>query len=164
MKKKLSIISLLFTSLSLIGCSPKDTFNNGSKYNKIYNPEWGDPAIFRMIEKDFFKFHDIGRLIHSDTGKHYTVDNVYVFGFFGAYDGSYVVRFLVSGAGDYFVRTILSVDGVEIVSPTSALPIVWNNHLFYKIPEAFELNLLKHDDLISIAEIMENNTYYYNPN
>lgn len=85
---------------------------------------------------------------------------IYIFGFYGEYNGSYVVTIYVVGTIACFAYQPVTIEDKTILFPDTAhIPYVWNNHVIYKFIEAYENSLLSYDNILSVAKIQEELTY-----
>ena len=81
-----------------------------------------------------------------------TIDDVLIKHYYGIHNGFDVVYMDVIGIGRLDVVTVESIDNIQFCYPSAAFKIlVWEEGRFYRLQEAYDLDLLTRENLLDIA-------------
>jgi len=91
-------------------------------------------------------------LISQGTKYVSTIDDVYIYHYYDAYNGCYVVSLYMKNYGMTGAEKTITVDGVTFTLPSTSLEItVWKEGKLYSLQEAYCLGMLTQEDLINIS-------------
>ena len=113
--------------------------------------DFNETEIGIQIRQDFFDA--LIDLEIDEITDSVTIDDVLIKHYYGIHNGFDVVYMDVITLGRLDVVTVESIDNIQFCYPSAAFKIlVWKEGRFYRLQEAYDLDLLKREHLLDIAE------------